>query len=242
MSFDTITCWEPTERTDRVVGQARRLYETTIDAAERIPWEWIERCVGTNPGTRADRSPHLILAADADRVDRGPVLGYYYGAFIRGYGGYGCYLGVDERARGRGVATALSRQLIAALQRDAHRTGEKLPFVIWDSHPPAAGDSADVRANWQVRLRLFEKLGARWIRGADFASPNWTDSNAPPVRLELFLISVEDRESEFDELRLREVVEGLARRVYRMDEDYELFRRLTASPGPLALWPAGEAR
>src|SRR5579884_188741 len=98
-----LQCWEPSDPSDPAVEQGRRLYEATIDPAERIPWEWVARAAGYRPGRNAAWRPHLILAADGGR--REPVLGFYYGSFIRGYGGYGCYLSVDPQARGRGVAT-----------------------------------------------------------------------------------------------------------------------------------------
>jgi GNAT superfamily N-acetyltransferase len=236
-----IICWEPTDPSELAVEQARHLYEATIDPAERIPWAWIARAAGYRPSRDAPWRPHLILAADAEGDRRGPVLGFYYGSFIRDYGGYGCYLSVDPHTRGRGVATRLFRELIDVLRRDAHGIGESLPFVIWDSHRPAPSDPPEAWSNWLARLRLFEKVGGRWIAGANFAAPNYADPDGQPVPLELFLIPVDETEAAFDDRRLRGVVEGLRRRVYRMDESDEPFRRAMAAPRPLALRPAGEA-
>src|SRR5437763_8801279 len=154
--MEEISCWEPTDPSDPAVEQARRLYEATIDPAERIPWEWIAHAADYRPGRAAAWRPHLILAANGEDGRRGPVLGFYYGSVIRDYGGYGCYLSVDPASRGRGVATRLFRELIDVLRRDAHAIGEPLPFLIWDSHRPAPADPPEVCGNWRARLRLFE--------------------------------------------------------------------------------------
>src|SRR5947209_10951802 len=114
--MDELSCWEPTDPSDPAVEQIRRLYEATIDPAERIPWEWVARAAGYRPGRGAAWRPHLILAAEGE----GPVLGFYYGSVIRDFGGYGCYLSVYPSSRGRGVATRLFRELIDVLRRDAH--------------------------------------------------------------------------------------------------------------------------
>src|SRR5262249_258779 len=105
--FDKIVCWEPSDVNTPMVQAAGRLYEQTLAADERIPWAWIERSVGDRdrPG---GWNKHLILTAPEGRTDDPAALaGYVYGAFLPGYGGYLCYVGVADWARRMGVGTTL---------------------------------------------------------------------------------------------------------------------------------------
>src|SRR5438309_11338470 len=89
-----IVCREILDVGDPVLPAARTLYETTLDEDERIPWEWLartpERHREWKPGRRRS---HLIVATPKDDPNR--AIGFGYGAFLPGYGGYVCYLGVD---------------------------------------------------------------------------------------------------------------------------------------------------
>ena len=42
MTDDTV-CWELFDAADPLLDAARALYESTLEEAERIPWEWLAR-------------------------------------------------------------------------------------------------------------------------------------------------------------------------------------------------------
>jgi GNAT superfamily N-acetyltransferase len=199
----------------------RALYESTLDRAERVPWAWIVRRLGLQ-STRHDRWwPHLLVAGGTAAT----VKGFYYGAYLPGYAGYACYLGVAPAARGRGLGRLLFRRLFAALRRDARRLDEPLPFVVWESHRPRPVDGPAAHANWQARLRLFAKVRAFWVDDVDFRAPNYMDPAAPPVELELFLTPFDTPAERFDAARLRTVIAGLHQRVYSQRPGDELYER-----------------
>src|SRR5688500_15265433 len=91
---------------DPILPAVRSLYESVLDEAERIPWEWLartpERRRGWQPGQRRS---HLVVATLQMEAER--PIGFGYGAFLPGYGGYVCYLGVDPAFRGRGAGARL---------------------------------------------------------------------------------------------------------------------------------------
>jgi hypothetical protein len=197
---------------------AERLYERTLDPDERIPWMWIEKSVsgGMKPG---GWRKHLILAAPGGSTaspDR--LAGYVYGAFIPGYGGYLCYVGVADWARRMGVGTQLYEAFYAAMQADARAADEPLPFVVWESHRP--DDNSNL---WKARVKLFERVGGMWIEGVDFLAPNFSAENDEPVPLQLFVKPMDKSAAAFHEERLRGVIHGLHERVYRIDEGDPLY-------------------
>lgn len=215
MQLDRIVCWEPADVTSPMIRAAGRLYEQTLDPDERIPWVWIERSVANRErptGPTRDWVKHLILAAPAGRTDDPTALaGYVYGAFIPGYGGYLCYVGVADWARRLGVGTALFQAFFAAVRADAKAAGEPLPFAIWESHRPE-----DDGALWTARTRLFERVGGYWVEGIDFLSPNFaSDDDLAAVPLQLFVKPEEEPLASFDADRLRGVIAGLHEEVYR---------------------------
>lgn len=235
MRFQYVTCWEATDVTDPRVRAAGRLYERTLDPDERIPWEWIERGLGNPSGRTAGWKRHLLLA------EVGPTLaGYAYGAFIPGYGGYLCYLGVDEACRGAGVGTQLFEAFFARVAADAAAAGESLSFVVWESHRPGADEPAAAHDIWAARVRLFDKVGGLWVKGVEFQTPNFA-GDAGPVPLQLFVKPVDRPAASFTADRLWGVVEGLYERVYRIDPGEPLFEQ-TVRPGVRpGLVPAREA-
>ncbi|HEY2910219.1 MAG TPA: hypothetical protein VGI99_08230 [Gemmataceae bacterium] len=204
---------------------AEQLYEQTLDPDERIPWMWIEKGVGggTKPG---GWRKHLILAAPGGAAASPEQLaGYVYGAFIPGYGGYLCYVGVAEWARRTGVATELYEAFYAAMHADAQAAEEPLPFVVWESHRPD-----DDPKLWNARVRLFERVGGLWIEGVDFLAPNFSEEASEPVPLQLFVKPMDKPAAAFHEQRLRGVIHGLHERVYRIDEGDPLYEG-TMTPG-----------
>ncbi len=222
-----ILCWEGLDPAAAEVEDARRLYEATQPADERIPWEWIvggvARRVSWRPGVW---SPHLLLASGG-----GGIAGFCCGMSHPGWGGYLSYIGTHEGHRGRGIASRLIELLVRVLRVDAAGTGEDLPFVVWESRPPRDGEDA---AAWVARLRLFAKAGAMWMRGVTFQAERY-DGGAGAVPLQLFVLPVGS--SAIDPA---EVVRGLARLVYRMEEGHPFL--LASTPGPgVELVPAGEA-
>jgi hypothetical protein len=231
MFADRIICWEPTDAADPVVRAAGELYEATLDADERIPWAWIERGVGDRTGVKPGTwARHLILAADGRTDDPAALLGYAYGAYLPGYGGYVCYVGVAEAARRRGVGKRLFGAMFEALATDAVAAGEDLPFVVWESYRPGPDDPPAAHKLWEARVRLFDSVGGLWVEGVDFLSPNFADPDGPPVPLQLFVKAVAVPAAAFDAGRLKQLVRGLLERVYREKPGAPLFEG-TLRPG-----------
>src|SRR5688572_25579963 len=89
-ALDGAVCREVMDADDPVLLPTRALYESILDEAERIPWEWLartpERRRGWQPGQRRS---HLVVAVEPS--DPGKPIGFGYGAFLPGYGGYICY-------------------------------------------------------------------------------------------------------------------------------------------------------
>jgi hypothetical protein len=207
-----------------MIRAAGRLYEQTLAPDERIPWVWIERTVANRErpaGRTADWVKHLILAAPEGRTDDPEALaGYVYGAYIPGYGGYLCYVGVADWARRMGVGTVLFEAFFEAVRADARAIGEPLPFVIWESHRPEIGGES----LWAARTRLFDRVGGYWVEGVDFLSPNFaSDDDLASVPLQLFVKPEDEPLSTFDPERLRELVAGLHELVYRNQPGDPLF-------------------
>ena len=228
MRLERIVCWEALDASDPVMNAAGRLYEQTLSADERIPWVWIERSVAERSKSKPGGwSKHLILAAPEGRTDDPDALaGYVYGALIPGYGGYLCYIGVAAWARRLGVGTRLFEQFFRVLQVSAGETGDKLPFVVWESHRPEGGTAADLSL-WTARTRLFDRVGGMWVEGVDFLAPNFAadddDFAAPPVPLQLFVKPMDLPASAFDSEALKKVVGGLHERVYRNEPGEALY-------------------
>jgi len=221
-----IVCWEALDPVSTEMQQARHLYETTMDEAERIPWLWIEKAVTSRATWRPGRwSPHLLLAARRRRSRfPGPVAGFAYGMHLPGYGGYACYLGVEPRFRGQGIGSRLMSLLVRVLQVDAACEGMRLPFVVVESHEPDAPESTKDSALWQARLRLFRRVGARHLSGLTFRAPNFMRRSAGPVPLQLFLIPVDRPAETFDGAALRGVAAGLLQHVYGRSDRDPLYR------------------
>ncbi len=115
------------------------------------------------------------------------------------------------------------------MRADAVLTGERLPFVVWESHRPEPGD-ADQNI-WQARTRLFDRVGGLWVEGVDFLAPNFSDGEeAPPVTLQLFVKPEEEPTANFTPQRLRELIAGLHDRVYRNEPGEALYDG-TLTPG-----------
>jgi GNAT superfamily N-acetyltransferase len=243
MAPSEIVWWEARDPDDPVLDQARQLYETTLDPAERIPWAWIAEAT-RRPSRWGDGwSPHLLLAAPgAGPGPREPVIGFAYGIHLSGYGGYACYLGVEPGHRRRGVATRLLQALFQVIRDDAAAEGTPLPFVVWESRQPPATAPADEAARWQARLRLFERVGAWWVAGLTFLAPNFARRGGPAVPLQLFLVPVDVPPAAFDAKILREVAAGLMRRVYNRREGDRLFDQTLATAGRLTLQPVAALR
>jgi GNAT superfamily N-acetyltransferase len=244
MAGEDFICWEALDPASSALGQARRLYEATQPAAERIPWRWIEGAVAERPRWRPGRwAPHLLLAAPR-RESRSlrEVVGFVYGIHLSGYGGYATYLGVDPAYRRRGLGLRLLRLLVRVFQVDAGCEGTPLPFVIWESRRPDAAAPQAERDLWQARLRLFTRAGAGWISGATLQSPDFHHRGGPPVPLQLFLLPVDVPAEKFGAAALRQAALGLLHEVYGRGEDDPLVARTFASGGEPRLLPAAEAR
>jgi len=215
--FERMLCWEATDAADPMTVAAGRLYEQTLAPEERIPWEWIERSLRTRvelkPGTRRR---HLLLATPEGREgDPDSLAGYAYGAFMPGFGGYLCYMGVAEWARRHGVGSRLMEQFFRTMSLDAGIAGEPLPFVLWESHRPEPDASDADWKMWNARVKLFDRVGGLWMEGVDFQSPSWDAGSVAPVPLQLFLKPMEVNAASFDAERLKAIVGNLHEQVYR---------------------------
>jgi len=227
-------CREILDVNDPILPAVQALYERTLDEDERIPWEWLartpERRLAWTPGRRR---PHLVIATPKDEPDR-PV-GFGYGVFLPGYGGYVCYLGVDAATRGRGTGTQLFRFLFRLIESAARLSAVPLPFIIWESHRPV--DSG----LWAARLRVFDKVGGLWARGIELHTPNYMRADAPPVRLQIFLRPGDEPAESLRGERLREAVLGLYDQIYRITPDDPLYQATVAGTVNPRLVPAVEA-
>lgn len=237
MLSNRIVVWEAFDADDPMTRAAGALYEQTLPPEERIPWHWIRRSVANRtrqrPGLTTGWLKHLLLAAPAEQAaDPAALAGYAYGAFIPGYGGYLCYLGVAPWARRQGVGTRLFDQFFRQMAVDAGELGVDLPFVIWESRRPEPTAPAADWDLWAARTRLFDRVGGQWIAGVEFWAPSFAphDDAIAAVPLQLFLRPVGEPAPAFDGTRLRQVVAGLHREVYHTDPASPLFRR-TLPPG-----------
>lgn len=226
--MDAPQYWEPTGPYSQDVKQAQRLYERTLDADERIPWAWILRGINTRPAGGWAR--HLLLAGAPGRV-----LGFAYGAYIPGFGGYVCYLGVDGRSRGKGIGAGLFRGLFDRFEKDARRAGETLPFVVWESYKPGPLDSEKLHDTWKARVRLFTKVGGYGVKGLTLRTPNYADPAAPPVPLKVFVKPVARPAADFGPVVLKRIAAGMLGRIYRMHPDEPLYAASLAPRKPLRL-------
>src|SRR5262245_56336417 len=229
-----IVCRDILDPDDPVLPAAQRLYESVLEEEERIPWQWLartpERTRDWRPG---QRRPHLVVAVDPEAPDR--PLGFGYGAFLQGYGGYVCYLGVDPPARGRGIGAKLFEFLFQRIGDAANLSAAKLPFIIWESHKP--NDSA----LWAARIRVFDRVGGLWARGIELHTPNYMRPDASPVRLQIFMRPWDEAADSFDADRLRAAVVGLYHEVYRIGPDDPLYRATIDGAVNPELVPAVEA-
>lgn len=182
------------------------------------------------PGTRR---AHLVVATPKSEPHR-PV-GFGYGAFLPGYGGYVCYLGVDPLTRGQGTGTKVFQFLFQLIENAARVSALALPFIIWESHRP---DDPNL---WAARLRTFHKAGGLWMQGVDMQTPNYMRANAPPVRLKLFLRPWDKPATTFDGERLRAAVCGLYEQVYHIPPDDTLHRKTMDAAVNPRLVPTVEA-
>ncbi|VTT98130.1 unnamed protein product [Gemmataceae bacterium] len=232
MQVNKVVVWEAFDAADPMTQAAGQLYEQTLAPEERIPWYWIEKSVEgrtrSKPGKADGWTKHLLLAAPEDRADDPTGLaGYVYGALIPNYGGYLCYIGVANWARRLGVGTRLFDQFYRQMSVDAGELGSQLPFVIWESHRPAPGAPAAEWDLWAARTKLFDRAGGMWVEGVDFWSPNFAsdDETGDPVPLQLFIKPMAESAGEFDADRLKAVVAGLHREVYRNEAGSDLYDR-----------------
>ena len=225
-------CREATDVNDPMIRAAGQLYEDTLAPDERIPWAWVEKAVGGR-GRPGGWRKHLLLAApEGGTADPQRLAGYAYGAYIPGYGGYLCYIGVAASARRAGVGTKLFEAFFRAMADDAAAAGEPLPFVVWESHRPGPDEPPAEHDVWAARVRLFDRVGGLWVEGVNFLSPNFAAdaADADPVPLQLFVKPVDRPAAAFDEARVRAVVEGLHERVYRNNPGDDLYDG-TLTPG-----------
>lgn len=235
MRLQRTVVWEAFDLDDPLTRAAGDLYEQTLSPEERIPWIWIEKAVESRrrrkQNFRQEWTKHLLLAALESDLNQQPRLaGYAYGAYLPGFGGYLCYLGVAAWARRLGVGTRLMEQFFRQMSVDAGELGEPLPFVLWESRRPDPEAPAEEWDLWTARVRLFQRVGGWWIEGVNFLTPNFAaddggDEEAPPVPLQLFLRPMEDPASAFDGERLRSIVARLQQTVYRRGPGDELYEQ-----------------
>jgi GNAT superfamily N-acetyltransferase len=201
---------------DPVLPSARALYESVPDESERIPWEWLARTPERRRAWRpGERRGHLVVATPRAADER--AIGFGYGAFIPDYGGYVCYLGVDQSERGHGIGARLFELLFRLIEEAARSSGMSLPFILWESH------RSDDQRLWAARVRLFDKVGGKWGRGITLLTPNYMQEDAPPTALQVFVRPWDDPPNTFDGERVREAIRGLYANVYRITPDDPLY-------------------
>lgn len=239
---DKVFCFEPPDVNSPLVAAAERLYVATQHPDERIPWGWIARSIKGRATWRPDRpGSHLLVALPSEAANAPDLAGFAYGLHLPGFGGYLCYVGVDETYRRRGVGRRLMDQTAKVLAADAGAADEPLPFVVWESRRPAA-DAPDVDWKlWEARVRLFEKAGGLWLDGIELLTPNYGDPGGLPVRLQLFLRPVDHLARNFDAERLREVVRDLLVRIYRLESSDPLYINTLTPDCKPRLRPARDA-
>ncbi|MFO0847085.1 MAG: GNAT family N-acetyltransferase [Gemmataceae bacterium] len=144
----------------------------------------------------------LIATPEERTADPDALAGFLYGTHLPGYGGYVCYLGVDERFRRRGVGTRLFDQAFKVLAADAGAADEPLPFVVWESRKPGP-DATDADGKlWDARVKLFARAGGLWAEGRA-AHPELHHPRRPPVRLQVFVKPADVPAAAFDAERVR---------------------------------------
>lgn len=242
MTSEGMICREALDVADPLMTAAERLYKQTQHPDEAIPWGWITRSVkgrsSWRPGTWGK---HLVLASLADREQSSDLAGFAYGAHLPGYGGYICYVGVDERYRRQGVGKKLFEKMFCLFADDARASQESLPFVIWESHRPReSAPEADWKL-WEARIRLFDSVGGYWLEGIELPTPNFADPAGPPVPLQLFLRSMDQSASEFDGTSLIRVAAGLLENVYKVCPGDPQYDQAIARARCPRLRPAREA-
>ena len=204
---DKVFCFEPPDVNSPLVTAAERLYLATQHPDERIPWGWIARSIKGRATWRPGcRGSHLLVATASEDPDAAELAGFSYGLHMPGFGGYLCYVGVAEGFRRRGVGTRLFDQTFKVLAADAGAADESFPFLIWESHKPAAdAPEADWKL-WDARVRLFDRAGGLWAGRGRVAQPDYGTASASPVPLCLFLRPADHLARNFDADRLRGVV------------------------------------
>lgn len=257
MRSDRIFCWEALDVTDPLVRAAERLYEATQHPDERIPWGWIARSVkGRSQWRPGSWGKHLVLATPGTADPTGvagadwkpdstdpsaaeKLAGFAYGAHLPGFGGYVCYVGVDDRFRRRGVGTRLFDLAFKLFAADATASDESLPFVVWESRRPTALDGETAWKLWDARVALFDRVGGLWLDGVELLTPNYGSADGPPVPLQLFVKPIDRRA--FDADSLTGIAAGLLERVYRTRPGDPLYDQTVAPRGVPRLRPATDA-
>jgi hypothetical protein len=236
-----IIVWETFDGNDPLIQAAGDLYERTLAPEERIPWIWIEKAVEGRRhwkrNFRREWTKHLLLAACEEDLEAssGRLAGYAYGAYLPGFCGYLCYLGVAEWARRTGVGTRLMEQFFRVMVVDAGELGEPLPFVLWESRRPEPETGEAAWQLWTARVRLFQRVGGWWVEGVNFLTPNFAandeeEEEPEPVPLQLFLRPMDEPVSAFDSERLRQIIARLQQTVYRRGPGDDLYEQ-TLPPG-----------
>ncbi len=231
----TVVCREASDLTAAHLRAAEALYTSTQHPDERIPWGWIARSVKAKATERPDQpGRHLILAVPHDSADDSAVLGFVFGSYLAGFGGYVCYLGVDPSARRSGVATQLFAAIFSAFDADAAESGERVPLVVWESKRPAADSDPAAHSLWQARLRSFARAGAYRVEGLTLLTPNYNEPGREPVPLQLFVKPRHEAVEAMTPARLCKLAADLLQRVYRLPPDDELaVATLAGAPSPL---------
>lgn len=229
-----VFCWELLAPDAATLSAVRQLYRTTMPLDERIPWRWLKqslrRRLSWTPGRR---NFHLLMAAAAD--DTSVPLGFTTATSVPGFGGYVSYLGVARQTRGRGVGTRLFEEAFRLLAVDAAAAVAPLPFIVWESHAPDPDAPVAVRANWQARLRLFERVGGFALEGVTLHAPNYLRPNRPAIPLRLFVKPVDRPAAALDASALRGVVDGLLRHIYGVEPGQALYEATLPAAASLRL-------
>jgi GNAT superfamily N-acetyltransferase len=233
-------CWEILDTNDIRLTSVRKLYETTLDESERIPWDWIERGLNRRAkGKSRSKIPHLIVRES--QTDETEVDGFVLGLTIPQWAGYLSYLGVNDQVRGKGIGRDLMESMIERMEFEASRQGFETPYVIWESQPPSQDDPSIDWEIWRARMRLFERIGGYWVKGLCFQSPNYIDPLADPTELELFIRPMDWSKTEIESIGLKRIAFQLYRNVYGLGASNPIVRNSLIGRSKLSLVAPSEA-
>ena len=164
-----------TTGSEELMAKIGSLYEKSFPQEELRPFERIrEELVSPN----GDRLTRLIAAVDGDGVPGISIFALFPEASL----GYLWYLCVDPNTRGSGIGGRLYRESLDLLSRDANDLGKGLKGMIFEVERLTTEAHA-VYGDPFRRVRFYQRLGARLIKGYDYHQPAIPPHGPVPLQL-----------------------------------------------------------